>query len=117
MVDHTLSWTELDITTLGNAQCLQGLFTKSAASKIWFPFNFHTFRSTLDTCNITCNCGSYRNHTCTKEPTVLHKSVVFITCPYFLWFQNMDKKTRTSVYVMVVNEVLDDWEDAKIMGE
>ncbi len=29
----------------------------------------------------------------------------------------MDKKTRTSVYVMVVNEVLDDWEDAKIMGK
>lgn len=30
--------------------------------------------------------------------------------------QNQDKKTRTSVYVMIVNEVLDDWDDHRCIG-
>jgi hypothetical protein len=34
---------------------------------------------------------------------------------YFI--QNMERKTRTSVYAMEMKELLDDWEDAKIMGE
>ena len=36
---------------------------------------------------------------------------------FVLSLQNQDKKTRTSVYVMIVNEVLDDWDDAKCMGK
>ncbi|ELU13228.1 hypothetical protein CAPTEDRAFT_149402 [Capitella teleta] len=31
-------------------------------------------------------------------------------------FENMERKTRTSVYAMSLTELLDDWDDAKIMG-
>lgn len=31
-------------------------------------------------------------------------------------FANEERKTRTSVFVMVVTEILDDWDDAKTIG-
>jgi diphosphoinositol-polyphosphate diphosphatase len=31
-------------------------------------------------------------------------------------FENMDRRTRTSVYVLVVEETVDDWEEAKSTG-
>ena len=33
------------------------------------------------------------------------------------WLQNRDRMTRTSVYVLIVTELLDDWEDARTLGE
>ena len=33
------------------------------------------------------------------------------------WFQNDDRKTRTSVFVLVATELADDWEDAKNIGK
>lgn len=36
---------------------------------------------------------------------------------YSLMFQNKEKKHRTWLYVFLVNELLDDWEDKKAMGE
>ncbi len=34
-----------------------------------------------------------------------------------MYLQNNDRKTRTSVFVMVANEMLDDWDDAKSIGK
>jgi len=33
------------------------------------------------------------------------------------WLQNRDRMTRTSVYMLIVTELLDDWEDARTLGE
>ena len=35
----------------------------------------------------------------------------------YVVLQNEERKTRTSVFVMVVTEVLDDWDDAKTIGK
>ena len=35
---------------------------------------------------------------------------------YNLFFQNVEKKKRTNVFVLVVNEELDEWQDKKSFG-
>ena len=49
----------------------------------------------------------------TRTSTTLLISFLLIS----LFVQNHDRKTRTSVFVLVATELLDDWEDAKDIGK